>query len=467
MFLFPLIYFSSFLVAVKQLLQGNKQAVLLFIIFGLPIYTTSLSILFLLGFRDVISFLQPFKELMIVSVLGIGIWKLNTRIRLHLVDYAIIAYFAYTFLYVLLPVGEYGFAEKLMAFKSTSFFALIYFAGRLFNPAEIYINKYFHYILLVCIAAAIIVVSEVLLNRHLQTVTGYGDYNFYFFNQEPTGDYGLTWTFELETGGMKRFGSFFSDPLEHAAATVLALAIIAGLYTNDKNQFKPDLFGLIALAATFVSIVFALSRASMVSYFMVIYVYAFLTRKNVLLYIFHTGFIVGVIYFFFLLENDKLYDYIIETLTFQNASSIGHIIEWVDGINAMIKSPLGLGLGSSGRVSGETGDNVGGENTFIITGVQAGIVALLLYLFVQIALIRYPYRWYKSLRGKERKVALALLLLKTGSIISLLTTNLEAHSYVNYLSWFFSGLFISIITRRSATEDQKPRIAAVTENYER
>lgn len=422
---------------------------LLFLIFGLPIYTTSLSVMFQLGLRDIISLFQPFKEVVIISVLGISVWNLKSKVRFHSIDYAIIAYFLYTLVYVLLPVGEYGLVDKLVAFKSTSFFALIYFAGRLFNPAEIYINKYFHYILLVCIAAGLVVISEVLLDRHLQTLTGYGDYNYYFFNQEPTGDYGLTWTFEIETGGLKRFGSFFSDPLEHAAATVLALAVVAGLYTTDRNKFKPDLFGKIALAATFISIVFALSRASLVSYFIVVYVYAFLTRKKYILYIFHTGFIAAVIYFLFLLENEDLYDYVLSTLTFQNASSIGHIIEWMNGINAMISQPLGLGLGSSGRVSSAIGENVGGENTFIITGVQAGIIALLLYLYVQVSLIRYPYKWFKKLQGKERKVALTLLLLKVGSIISLLTTNLEAHSYVNYLSWFISGLFVSIIVRRS------------------
>ncbi len=114
----------------------------------------------------------------------------------------------------------------------------------------------------------------------------------------------------------------------------------------------------------------------------------------------------------------------------------------------MINQPLGLGLGSSGRVSSAIGENVGGENTFIITGVQVGVVALLLYLFIQISLIGYPYKWFRRLKGKERKVALTLLLLKIGSIISLLTTNLEAHSYVNYLSWFLSGLFVNIIVRR-------------------
>ena len=234
--------------------------------------------------------------------------------------------------------------------------------------------------------------------------------------------------------------------------------MIGGLYTTDDNQFKPDTFGKTALAATVVSIILALSRASFVSYFIVIYVYALLFKKKSILRLFHFGFLVCVLYFLFLIQNDEIYDFIIGTLTFADASSVGHIIEWLDGINAMIQNPLGLGLGNSGRVASMTGVNVGGENTFIITGVQTGIIAMLLYLFIQLSLIRYPYKWIKRLRGKERKVAVTLFLIKVGSVISLLTTNLEVHSYVNYLSWFLCGLFINIIINRESIEKRKPAI---------
>lgn len=460
MFIFPLIYISAFFFALKEIIRGNRQSALVFLIFGLSIYTTSLSVLYDIGLKGLIVFLQPFKEIIILSMVGAGIWQLKVRIRLHPVDYAIIIFFLYNLIYVLLPIGEFSFSNRLLAFKSTSFFTLIYTSGRLFNPTQIFISKYFHYILCVAIAAGTVVLGELIFYQHLQTLTGYADYNYYFFNQDTTGLYGLSWTFEIESG-LKRFASFFSDPLEHAGATVLALAVIAGLYTTDDNEFKPDSFGKTALAATFISIILALSRASFVSYFIVIYVYALLFRKKSILRLFHIGFVACIVYFLFLIKNDEIYDFIIGTLTFEDASSVGHIIEWLDGINAMIQSPLGLGLGNSGRVASMTGVNVGGENTFIITGVQTGVIAMLLYLYIQLSLITYPYKWIKKLKGRERKVAVTLFLIKVGSIISLLTTNLEVHSYVNYLSWFLCGLFINIIVNRKNLE--RIRLNAVLE----
>jgi hypothetical protein len=162
------------------------------------------------------------------------------------------------------------------------------------------------------------------------------------------------------------------------------------------------------------------------------------------------GFALCVIYFLFLIRNKDLYEFILSTLTFEDSSSIGHVLEWLRGINAMVKSPLGLGLGSSGRVSAATGDHVGGENTFIVIGVQVGVIAMCVYMFIQGALLYYPAKWIRKLSGKERKIAMTLFLIKLGSIISLLTTNLEAHSYVNFLGWFLSGLFVNIVSKKPA-----------------
>src|SRR6185312_14718579 len=101
MFLFPLVYVIAFLYSFLAILKGNRSAVLIFIIFGLSIYTTSLSIAFDIGFRGLIPFLQSFKELIIILLFSISIYHANLKMKLHLVDYLIIGYFLYTFLYVL------------------------------------------------------------------------------------------------------------------------------------------------------------------------------------------------------------------------------------------------------------------------------------------------------------------------------------------------------------------------------
>ncbi len=443
--IFPLIYLLAFLFSVKEVINGNRQGILLFFIFGLSIYPVTLSILFVLGLQQLIPFFQPLKEILIISVFALSIWHYRQKLVLHPVDWAIIFFFTLTIVYLFIPMGGFSFGERLSALKSTSFFAVIYATGRLLNIKDIYLSRNFKYALLVTIAAAILTLGEGLAGQHFQTISGYAEYNFYMYDQEPSGNYGLTWTFEAS--GFKRFASFFSNPLEHAAATLLAVALIAGLYTNDDNKIKLDSFGKLALLASQISIFFALSRASLVSYFFIIYVYAFITKKKAILNLYYLGFAALVIYFMYFIQNEELYDFVVDTITFEHGSSIGHVIEWVTGIESMIASPQGLGLGSSGKISNALGLNVGGENQFIIIGVQVGVIGFLTYLVLQIMLITYPLKWIKKLSGKERKLAITVFLLKVGSIIPLMTSEFESYTYISYFIWFLSGVFINVLSQ--------------------
>lgn len=451
MFIFPLIYITSFFVSIREVFKGNRQAVLLFLIFGLSMYTTAMSVAFLLGLKDIIPVFQFFKEVLIISVLILNIVTLKYRPRFNLIDYAILGFLFYTLIYALLPIGEQTFVNRLMAFKSTSFFVVVYFTGRLFDLKDIYINKYFNYIILLTIAAGAVLMFELVMQRQLQTMTGYADYIYYFFNFEPSGNFGLSWTFESE-GGYMRFASFFASPLEHAAATIFALSIIFALYTRDNNRFNINVVGLIALGASFLSILFAVSRAPLASYFLIIYVYALLTKRKFITNTVHFGVAVGAAYLLYLFtrfEDNKsgIVEVIMNTIDFSNPSSVGHVVEWVQGIMAMVESPLGLGLGTSGRVAGSLGENIGGENQFIIIGVQAGIIALFLYLSIYVMIIRASLKWLPKLKGKERKVCFAVLLLKIGFLIPMLTSEVESSSYISYMNWFLSGLLVSIIMR--------------------
>ncbi|MFC4213104.1 O-antigen ligase family protein [Pedobacter lithocola] len=462
MIIFPIIYIFAFVLALSDVVNGKKDGFLIFLIFGLSIYTTVLSITFMLGFKSMIVYLQSFKEIFIVLILGMSIWNLKTKIKLHVIDYLILAFFGYTLLYVLLPIGEQGFIPRFLAFKTLSFFVLVYACGRLFKPKEIYLSKYFHYILLLSIAAAVVMLTEIIGNQHLQASTGYADYNFYLFNFEPSGNYGLTWTFESE-GGYKRFASFFANPLEFASATIVAISVLAALYTNDKYKIKLDSFGYISLSATLACIIFAFSRSAFISYFILLYVYSLITKRKLITNTIHICGVIVVLYIIYLFtkeqdQNDGIQMVIINTLNFSNPSSVGHLVEWIQGALAIIANPLGLGLGSSGRIGGSLGENIGGENQFIIIGVQAGVIALLLYLIIYILLIKNGLKWFYRLNGKEKKICLVITLIKVGLIIPALTSETESSSYISYLTWFFSGLFVSIISTKVAVSESKSNI---------
>ncbi|MGZ3756541.1 MAG: O-antigen ligase family protein [Mucilaginibacter sp.] len=458
MFIFPLIYVISFFIAAREVLKGNREGILIFLIFGLSIYTTAMSVTFMLGLKVLIPFFQFFKEILVLSVFILNLVNLKYRPRLNIIDYAILAFFLYLVLYAVLPIGEQSFANRLMALKSNSFFIIVYFTGRLLDPKSIYINKYFNYIILLTIAAGAVLVVELLMYRQLQLFTGYVEYCYYYFNFEPDGLFGLSTTFDSDSG-YRRFASFFTNPLEHAVSTLFALSVIMALYTSDDNKFRITNTGMLALAASFLSILFALSRAPLASYFVILYAYALITKKRYITNSIHAAFVLGAIYLAYLFlqfENNHsgIIAVIMNTVNFTDPSSIGHIEQWAEGIVAMMAHPLGLGLGSSGRVAGSLGENVGGENQFIIIGVQAGIIALLLYLFVYIMFIKTGLKWLPRLKGKERKVCMAVVLLKIGLFISLLTSEVESSSYLSYLNWLLSGILITIIMQQKPTQIQ-------------
>ncbi len=456
MFIFPLIFITSFFVALREVYRGKGDGIFIFLIFGLSLYTTAMSVSFMLGLKGIIPVFQFFKEVLVLCVLTLNVLSLKQRPRFHLLDYLIFAFLGLTFIYAILPIGEHTFFERLLAFKSTSFYIVVYFTGRFFDARTIYINKYFNYVVLLTIAAGAVLLVEVIMYQQLQLFTGFAEYCYYFFNIEPAGMFGLSTTFDSDSG-LRRFASFFSNPLEHAAATLLALAVIAALFTRDNNKFKPTNMGLLALAATALSITFAISRAPLAAYFFMIYIYALITKRKYITNVVHLGVAAGAIYLFYLFTqfdaNNKsgLIAVLMNTIDFSDPSSVGHIVQWVEGILAMIQSPMGLGLGTSGRVAGTLGENVGGENQFIIIGVQAGIIALFLYLAIYILFVKTGLKWLNKLKGKERKVCMAVLLIKVGFFIPMLTSEVESSSYLSYMNWLLSGLFVSIIMQQHST----------------
>ena len=177
MFIFPCIYIVSFLIALYKVLHKETDKILLFFILGLPIYITSLSSAFILGFEPIVAVMQSFKEIIVLTALGILLFNRKKKLVLHPVDYLAISFVVITTIYIVLPLGDFSLKEKLLAFKSLSFFPFVYFTGRLADPTSINLNRYFQYICLIAILSTIVLIGEVYTNQHLQVFTGYAEFN--------------------------------------------------------------------------------------------------------------------------------------------------------------------------------------------------------------------------------------------------------------------------------------------------
>ena len=456
MFLFPLAYLFSFFYGLNKLIKKQIEGLLAYVIVGLPIYMNTMSVSFMYGFAAWIPVMQSLKEVIVlISAYFVFTYaRVSRKIKFHYIDILIALFFVYTLSFVFLPVGSYSFLKKALALKNLSFFPFLYFIGRFCNSRFINMNKVFTFIVVVIMIAACVVVVERINYQHLQTLTGYSNYNTKFFETDVNGSYGLSWTFETQSG-LKRFASIFANPLDFSASTVVALSILLALITYNIKGFTiaSSSFEIFGLIATFICILFAASRASFVSYFMVIYFYAwFIKRTKILLY-FHIVVLITIIIFLYFLEGD-LYDYVVNTISFEDSSSIGHLIEWANGIEAMINKPLGMGLGESGRVSIAIKENIGGENQLIIIGVQTGVIGLLIYLSITIAIIKEGVKNLKNAAAQQWKLIMAVVLIKIGLIIPLFTAEIESYIYVSYITWFLSGYMINLI--QSKKEQESP-----------
>jgi hypothetical protein len=436
MFLFPLAYLVAFLKTIKEFAKMQASAIVIFICIGLPIYINSLSITYMYGFDNAIGVLQFLKELVVL-------FKIKKKPKFTTTDWMVATFLTYSFIYAVLPIGSYDFVTRLLAFKSLSFFCILYFVGRLINAKQILLAKSLKIIGAITIVAAIIVLIEYIRNEHLHVNTGFTDFLVKYFDGEQSGNYGLIWTFETETG-LKRFGSIFGSPLEMGASMLLSLSFVLAFYTKGTTKLVLTKFGSLFLVASFICILLALSRASFIGYLTIIALYAIITKNKIIMKLIYIGISLALIYFIYFITQTDIYDFVVESITFSNASSLGHLLEWAEGFNAMIVSPWGLGLGESGRISMGTKDNTGGENQFIITGVQVGLPMLILYITIHVQLIRVAYKNIQNKAFKIKRLGLILFLFKIGIILPMFTSNTEAFIYLSYMTWFLSGLLVNL-----------------------
>ncbi|MFN5438905.1 MAG: O-antigen ligase family protein, partial [Bacteroidota bacterium] len=298
--------------------------------------------------------------------------------------------------------------------------------------------------------ACIVQLGEVFFYQHLQSYTGYTDYNQKINQLYSSGSYGLTQKFETDLGA-KRFASFFQDPLDFAITLVLGICFTIGWiqYDND-NKISKKIKWLILFALLF-ALYQTYSRASMLGALIAILYYLFMTnRKNFIRYSILTA-IMGLVYIYFT-ENEKTKNYIIDTILFRESSALSHLLAWLGGIEAMIEQPLGLGLGSSGIYAFGDGLGIGGENHLIFIGVQTGVISLLIYLTIFIFIWISMAKNWRKLDGYIKILALGLLLFKAGSFVPMLTSYFESFLFMTYFTWFLSGYLTSQIEWRKNTE---------------
>lgn len=431
----------------RMIFKGNWSYFIFFLLIYLPFYITTLSVIYLTTRSTFfVSVFQILKELVVLVSLSVFIFFqkkiFEYPIRMTITDWCLLGFLSLAFIYLLLPLGQATFLNKALYYKSILIPGVVYFLGRNTRFSKREIRFVFQLIFVVGIAAFLVnLLENFILRAHLQQFTGYSLYNLVINEIEPTGHFGLTWTFETQAVTM-RLASFFSDPLELASSVLMGFA--AGLIWFLTSKMKYSWYYILVMFCSLGSLVFSASRAAFGAFFIMIFFIAIVFGLYRLI---AAGFLsllaFGVYVIFF--ASDDFYFFVLDTITFENTSSMGHVVEWLLALDSMIGNPWGIGLAMSGNIGSVTDDlRVGGENQFLIFGVQLGWLGMMLYIFTLFSGIVLSLRTFYQTQDKMiARIAFVGSVTKVGLLLPLFTANVEIYTYVSWITWWMIGLAVN------------------------
>jgi hypothetical protein len=439
-----LIVGAGFLWVVQEMIFKGKWSYFIFFLAAfLPFYITSLSIVYLATeSTEVVGIFQILKEV-VVLVAIVAFLFYQKRIFeypfcLQSTDWIMLGFLGLGFLYLLLPLGEASFINKALYYKSMLIPGLVYFLGRNTRFSETEIGWIFKIIFAVAIGAFLVnCVETFLLDAHLQQFTGYSLYNLAINDLDPSGHFGLTWTFETQAV-TKRLASFFSDPLELASSVLMGFA--AGLiwFLTSKKEYNWPY--LLVMACSLGSLVYSASRAAFGAFFIMIFFVALVFKLYKLI---GAGFIALVCFALYVIAfaSEDFYFFVIDTLTFENTSSLGHVVEWLLALDSMVANPFGIGLAMSGNFGSVDEElRVGGENQFLIYGVQLGWIGMILYILALATGVKNSIRvFHISDNTSVARIAFTGAVVKVGLLLPLFTANVEIYTFVSWITWWMIG----------------------------
>ena len=439
-----IIYFYFFAQVFKNSLKGGTYFILLYIIFFLPIYSNFQLIVYKFSETELLVNLIKFSKdfifysLFIIFIFGSSFSFYKKKWNFSFLDKLVFFLMLLILVFMIFPIGEANFISKVLYAKNLFIIGIVYFLGRQNKFSDKKIPKIFKILTIIFSLSCGLALLEYVFEIHLHTILEYAIFNLDFNDISPSGNFQLSWTFERQ-GISPRYGSFFADPLEFSASLLLALSIAFFYFINSKIRNNKFIF-LALILFYLIGFYLSFSRSAILGIIIIIFFTLIITRnyKTLSRLIFSFTILLFSYYYFSDLETKY---FILDTLSFQNSSSIGHLLEWIEGIESIINNPFGIGLATSGNASSvDQAIGIGGENQFLILGVQLGLFGIVLYSSVLFKSIYNCAKLYMNENIYNLKmISFITSCTKIGLIVPLMTANAEIYSFISLITWFFVG----------------------------
>ncbi len=433
-------------IARKVIIDGKEDYLLIFFVLFLPVYNTLMIITYqYTGSPLAVMIIRYSKDLLVlISIVVFFYYRkdiLSTSFRIQQVDLWFIAFLLLATFFAVAPIGPVALLNKLIYLKNIYFMGFAYFLGRNSTLTFKRLLPVLNIIVAISIVAFSVSLLEKNFNIHLQSLIGFTKYNFDINEIDPKGNYGLSWTFET-ANGQKRFASFFANPLEFSSAMLLGIATSFILFLTTPHKTNQVVYFL-AIIFSIGCVYLAFSRSSFVAFFLLIFIASLMLRYYGILALGAMYFLAIVIYIAYFADDEVRY-FVIDTITFQNPSSIGHLLDWLEAVESIVSSPQGIGLATSGNVGGVSEEvRVGGENQYLVFGVQMGVLGMFLYIGLLFQSIRYSFLAFRlTPRVQDKVIPFIATTVRFAFLLPLFTANAEGYIYLSLVTWWMIGYSI-------------------------
>ena len=443
---FIVFYFIIFGYTIDKISRGKIEYLIIYICTCLPIYTTLQAQAFkIFNTEIVVAIIKLSKDIIfiyafIIFLFGKNIHLFKRIFKFSLVDKLILTFTLIVTIYALIPLGEADIFSKLIYAKNLYIISITYLIGRNIKIDEVFFNSIKKILKYLILSLTFFLCFEFILSTHFHSIIDFSNYNILVNEIDPQGNYGLSWSFESQ-GSSPRYAAFFADPLELSASLLLLTSLLIYNFWNNKRNIS--YFLLFMVAAAFL---FSFSRGAIVACIGIVLFGLLLNKKYKSLLLIFGLFLLStlsLIYF----GSEEIRYFIIDTLKFENTSSLGHLVEWIEGILSIFENPLGIGLAMSGNASGvDQAIKVGGENQFLIFGVQMGVLSIITYVLILFFVIKRSCKVYFMSSNYVKHISFIVACTKFGLLLPLLTANAELYLFVSLATWFFAGYIESRYT---------------------
>ena len=445
--LFIVFYFIIFGYTVNQISRGKPKYLIIYICTCLPIYTTLQAQAFkIFNSEIVVTIIKLSKDIIFIYAFLIFLFGNNIHLfkrifKFSLIDKLILCFTFFVTIYALIPLGEADFFSKVIYAKNLYIISITYLIGRNIKIDEVFFNTIKKTLKYLILSLTFFLCLEFILSTHFHTIIDFSNYNTTINEIDPQGNFGLSWSFESQSSS-PRYAAFFADPLELSASLLLLTSLLIFNFWNNKKYI--NYFLLFMVGAAFL---FSFSRGAIIACIGIVLFALLLNKKYKTLLLIFGSFILSTLSLLYF-GSDEIRYLIIDTLKFENTSSLGHLVEWIEGILSIFENPLGIGLAMSGNASGvDQAIKVGGENQFLIFGVQMGVLSLITYVLILFFVIIRGCKVYFMSSNNDKHISFIVACTKFGLLLPLLTANAELYLFVSLSTWFFAGYIESRYTQ--------------------